>query len=56
MPQPIWDPLDFLSVLGVAPEVGDHETSYKYVVSQPPVRLEITLWQYGGDVRLRLRD
>lgn len=54
MPQLVWEPLDFLSVLGVAPEVADYETSHKYVVSQPPVRLEITLWQYDGDVRLQL--
>lgn len=54
MPQLVWEPLDFLDVLGVAPEVADYETSHKYVISQPPVRLEITLWQYDGDVQLHL--
>ncbi|MDH4259722.1 MAG: Ypar14, super integron cassette, partial [Gammaproteobacteria bacterium] len=54
MPQLVWEPLDFLSALGVAPEVAEYETSHKYVVSQPPIRLEITLWQYDGDVQLHL--
>lgn len=54
MPQLVWEPLDFLDALGVAPEVADYETSHKYVVSQPPLRLEITLWQYDGDVQLHL--
>lgn len=54
MPQLVWEPLDFISVLGVVPEVGEYETSHKYVVSQPPLRLEITLWQYDGDIELNL--
>jgi hypothetical protein len=54
MPQLVWEPLDFLSALGVVPEVGEYGTSHKYVVSQPPIRLEITVWQYDGDVQLHL--
>jgi hypothetical protein len=54
MPQLTWDPVDFLSVLGVAPEVGEYETWYRYTVEQPPVRLQITLWQYDADVELLL--
>lgn len=38
----------------MAPEVGEYETSHKYVISQPPLRLEITLRQYDGDVQLEL--
>jgi hypothetical protein len=54
MPQLVWEPLDFLSVLEVVPEVADYETSHKYVVSQPPLRLEIELWQFDGDAEIRL--
>ena len=54
MPQLVWEPLDFLDVLGVVPEVAEYETSHRYVVSEPPLRLEITLWQYDGDVQLYL--
>ncbi len=36
------------------PELGEYETSHKYVVSQPPLRLEFTLWQYDGAVELDL--
>lgn len=54
MPQLVWQPSEFLEALGVAPEVEQYETSHKYVVSQPPVTLEITLWQYDGDVQLHL--
>jgi hypothetical protein len=54
MPHLVWEPLDFLDVLGVAPEVADYETSHKYAIAQPPLRLEITLWQYDGDVQFHL--
>jgi len=54
MPQLVWDPVDFLFVLGVTPEVGEYDTSHKYLISQPPLRLEITLWQYDGDIQLEL--
>ncbi len=54
MAQFVWEPLDLLNILGVAPKVGEYETSHQYVVSQPPVRLEIMLWQYDGDVQLEL--
>jgi hypothetical protein len=54
MPQLVWEPLDFLDVLGVSPEVGEYETSHKYIISRSPMRLEITLWQFDGDVQLHL--
>ncbi len=54
MTQLVWEPLDLLNILGVLPEVDEYETSHHYVVSQSPVRLEITLWQYDGDVRVSL--
>jgi hypothetical protein len=44
MPQLTWDPVHFLSVLGVAPEIGEYKTWHRYIVTQPPVRLQITLW------------
>lgn len=54
MPQLVWEPLDFLNVLGVLPEVAEYETTHKYVIVQSPMRLEITLWQYDGDVEINL--
>ena len=54
MPQLVWEPSDFLETLGISPEAGEYETSHKYVISQLPVMLEITLWQYDGDVQLHL--
>ncbi len=54
MSQLVWEPLDLLNILGVPPSVGEYETSHQYVVSQPPLRLEIMLWQYDGDVEIKL--
>lgn len=54
MPQLVWEPLDLLNVLGVAPEVTDYGAAHKYVVTQAPIRLEITLWQYDGDIQFNL--
>ena len=54
MSQIIWEPLDLLNVLGVIPEIDEYETSHKYVISQPPMRLEVLLTQYDGDVEFKL--
>ena len=54
MPQFTWEPVDLLTVLGVAPEVGEYETWHKYTVTQPPIHLQITLWQYDADVEILL--
>lgn len=52
MAQLVWDPVDLLSTLGVAPEVAEYEASHKYILVQSPLRLEITLWQFDGDVQI----
>ncbi|PPU63884.1 hypothetical protein XpiCFBP4643_22855 [Xanthomonas pisi] len=54
MPQLVWEPVDLLSLLGVAPAVGEHEASHQYVIEQGPVRLQITIRQYDADVEILL--
>ena len=54
MPQFTWDPVDVMSVLGVAPDVGEYETSHRYTIAQPPMRLQLTLWQYDADAEILL--
>ena len=54
MTQLVWEPVDLLSMLGVAPAVGEHETSHQYVVEQGPARLQLTIWQYDSDVEVLL--
>lgn len=54
MSQIVWEPVDLLDVLGVAPVVGEHGTSHQYVLEQGPVRLQITVWQYDSDIEILL--
>lgn len=50
MPQLVWDPVDILSILGVAPVLGEHEVYHQYVVEQGLIRLQLTIRQYDSDV------
>jgi hypothetical protein len=54
MPQLVWEPVDLLVVLDVAPIIGDHDTSHQYNVEQGPVKLRLTVWQYDSDVEILL--
>jgi hypothetical protein len=54
MTQLVWEPLELTYILGVSPNVEEYEISHLYVVSQPPIRLEIMLWQYDGNVKIKL--
>ena len=54
MPQLVWEPLELIDTLGVSPDIEEYETSHLYIVSQPPIRLELMLWQYDGDVKIKL--
>ena len=45
----VWNPTEFLGYLEVEPSIGEYE-EYHYVVSQPPLRLEFSIYPYDGDV------
>ena len=50
----VWDEADFISCLETVPEVDDYATSHRFTVAQDGVTLEITIWQYDGDVSIKL--
>ena len=50
MPQCVWDETDFLEYLEVEPTIGEYEVEYRYEVSQPPLRLLLSLFHLAGDV------
>jgi len=52
MPQLVWEPVDILAMLGVAPVIGEYDTYHRYVVEQGPLRLQLTIWQYDSDVEI----
>lgn len=54
MPQLVWNPVDFLDVLGVEPEVAEYDACHRYVVERPPLRLDLQVRQYDGDILLEL--
>ena len=50
MPELVWNQTDFLGYLEVEPSIGEFEAERRYVVSQPPLRLELSIYQYARDV------
>jgi len=54
MPQLVWEPVDLLSTLGVAPVVGEDETSHQYILVQGQLRLQLTIRQYDSDAEILL--
>lgn len=50
-----WDALDFLELLGCAPEVDDeYGISSEYVVQRGALRLTITIWPLDLEVQLSM--
>ncbi len=49
-----WDEIDVMTVLEVMPETETHGISHRFVVQKDGLKLEITIFQYDGDVRLLL--
>jgi len=45
-----WDPTDVLTSLEVAPVIEEHDVSHAYQVAKHGLRLELTIFQYAGDV------
>ena len=50
-----WTETDFLECLGVLPVEAQHGISHTYTVAKDGLRLELTVFQYDGDVYLTLR-
>jgi hypothetical protein len=45
----VWNPTDFLAFLEAEPSIGECE-DHQYVVFQPPLRLELSVFQYGEGI------
>ena len=54
MPNFVWDDTDVALVLEVMPEVGTDGLAYHYMVERDGLRLEVSVFQYDGDVGIRL--
>jgi len=54
MPLLKWDPVDFLELLSVVPEVDEDGIGHRYCVDREPLRLEISVWQYDSDISIKL--
>ncbi len=50
----VWNEADFISCLECVPEVGEDALSHRFVVIQDGVTLEVAVWQYDGDVAIKL--
>lgn len=49
-----WNQYEFVECLGVLPEVGEYETCHTFRVWKDGLRLELTVFQFAGDVYLDL--
>lgn len=52
----VWEPLEFLDALGVAPEEAEDGISFHYKLTRGDLRLELTVWPLDGDVSLSLHS
>ncbi len=49
-----WNQYEFTECLEVLPEVGEYENHHTFRVEKDDLRLELTVFQYAGDVYLDL--
>jgi len=49
-----WGPTDFLECLGVLPTEEEHGISHSYSLAKDGMRLELSVYQYDGDIYLTL--
>ena len=52
----VWNETDVLTVLEVVPEIEADQLSHIYSTSKNGIKLEITIFQYDGDVRFELTN
>jgi hypothetical protein len=50
----VWNQYEFIECLGVLPVVGEHEISHSFEIEKDGLKLELTLYQYDGDVYVDL--
>ena len=50
MSELVWEPVEFLELLGVAPDEEEYGVSFHYVVHRQELRLELTVRPMSGDV------
>jgi hypothetical protein len=50
----VWNVYEFIECLEVIPEVEEYETSHSFRIKKHNLRLELTIFQYAGDVYLDL--
>jgi hypothetical protein len=50
----VWNEYEFIECLGVVPEVEEYETAHHFKVLRDGLRLELSVFQYDGDVFLDL--
>jgi hypothetical protein len=50
----LWDETDVISVLEVLPDVGEDGIYHDFHVERDGLRLQFTVFQWDGDVRVRL--
>ncbi len=46
----VWNEVDILTCLEVEPEIEADSIWHKYIVSKHDLRLELTIYQYDGDI------
>ena len=50
----VWNQYEFIECLGVVPEIEEDEIAHYFKVSKDGLRLELSVFQYDGDVYLDL--
>lgn len=50
----VWDETDILTVLEVEPEVEEHGIRHFFNVTKNNITLNLTIYQYDGDIRIEL--
>ena len=46
----VWDEVEFIECLEVVPTVGEYDVSHHFLVRKDGLSLELTVFQYDGDV------
>jgi hypothetical protein len=54
MPQPTWEPVDFLDFFGVIPIESEYGVSYQYLVERGGLRLELSVWPLDSDIFVKI--
>lgn len=50
----VWNEYEFIECLGVVPEIEEDATAHHFKISKDGLRLELSVFQYDGDVYLDL--